>query len=575
MKKIILFVFCLLSSVFVHAQSCTPTTSGNAFICQGGTAKLWASGATSYTWMPGNQTADTIYVSPLATTDYTLTAQTGTCVATATVTVIVITNPTITVNNAQICIGASATLTASGATTYSWSPASGLSATSGSTVIANPSSTTVYTVIGTVGTCTATTTSTVTVNPLPVVTATGATVCVGNTINLSSAGANTYTWSGPNSFSSNQQNPSLSNANSSMGGSYTVTGTDPNGCSSTATATVIVNPSPVVYAGSNSPVCVNQNVNLSSNGGAFYSWTGPNNFTSSQQNPTVTAVTAADNGTYTVVAIALTGCSATATVMVTVNPLPNVIATNNSPVCPSDNIDLSCNNSGVTYSWAGPNSFTSNQQNPLISNAAQNMAGSYVVVVTDANGCSSGAVTNVTVSPTPSLVPVSDYTICAGNTFPGVTFSTTPTGTISTFAWTCSDPSTGIPSSGFGNIFSFVAQNSSQGTIVDTINVSCSLDGCGGIPAMFTISVLNCSGVEYGSPRILFDVSPNPSQGSVQLEISESARIELLDAVGKVIHEQRLEPGTHFLSLPEDKGFYQLRAVFDSGKSTSLRLIKQ
>jgi type IX secretion system substrate protein len=76
---------------------------------------------------------------------------------------------TITVNSATICTGSPCTLTATGATSYTWSPATGLSATTGSVVTSSPVATTDYTVTGTTGTCTAIATAIVTVNltPLP------------------------------------------------------------------------------------------------------------------------------------------------------------------------------------------------------------------------------------------------------------------------------------------------------------------------------------------------------------------------------------------------------------------------
>src|SRR5690606_37207820 len=81
--------------------------------------------------------------------------------------------PVVAVNDPTICDGETVTLTASGADTYSWSPGTNLSATTGASVDASPSTTTNYTVTGTITAtgCTNTDIATVTVNPLPIVNA--------------------------------------------------------------------------------------------------------------------------------------------------------------------------------------------------------------------------------------------------------------------------------------------------------------------------------------------------------------------------------------------------------------------
>src|SRR5207302_1665748 len=97
---------------------------------------------------------------------------------TASATVTVNQLPVVTVSPASpsICNGKSVSLTGGGANTYGWSPTTGLSSGTGTTVLANPSSTSTYTVTGTDGNgCTNTANATVTVNTLPVVTVSPAT----------------------------------------------------------------------------------------------------------------------------------------------------------------------------------------------------------------------------------------------------------------------------------------------------------------------------------------------------------------------------------------------------------------
>ncbi|HRD40619.1 MAG TPA: hypothetical protein PLC65_18455, partial [Bacteroidia bacterium] len=127
------------------------------------------------------------------------------------------------------------------------------------------------------------------VNSLPVVSATGSSICVNQTMNLSANGGVTYSWSGPNGFTSNLQNPSVTNAQTNMAGVYNVTVTNANSCVNTGMATVLINPEPTPIANSNSPICVNSILSLNGSGGVNYSWSGPNGFSSSAQNPTLVA----------------------------------------------------------------------------------------------------------------------------------------------------------------------------------------------------------------------------------------------------------------------------------------------
>ena len=131
---------------------------------------------------------------------------------------------------------------------------------------------------------------------------------------------------------------------------------------------------------SNSPVCAGSTINLSTSavGGATYSWTGPNGFTSSLQSPTIANATAAMAGIYNVT---VTTNSCTSAAGSTTPVVVNVIAstptpTSNSPVCAGSTINLSTTAvGGATYSWTGPNGFTSSLQNPTIANATAAMAG--------------------------------------------------------------------------------------------------------------------------------------------------------------------------------------------------------
>ncbi|MEI8202215.1 MAG: hypothetical protein WCH34_04335, partial [Bacteroidota bacterium] len=154
-----------------HYSDTVNLTTSNALIinaisdtiCPGQSTTLTATGATTYTWMPGNLTGSSVTVSPTSTTTYTVTGVSSSCTATASLTVTVNSNLnlTATASPASVCPGGNSTLTATGGTTYTWSPGN----LTGTSVTVNPTSTTTYTVTGTSNGCTGTATVTVTVNP--------------------------------------------------------------------------------------------------------------------------------------------------------------------------------------------------------------------------------------------------------------------------------------------------------------------------------------------------------------------------------------------------------------------------
>ena len=78
-------------------------------------------------------------------------------------------------------------------------------------------------------------------------------------------------------------------------------------CVNTGTTAVTINPQPNATASSDSPVCVGSALHLSGGGGGTYHWTGPNGFVSNSQNPTITPVTAAAAGTYSLTVMTLCG----------------------------------------------------------------------------------------------------------------------------------------------------------------------------------------------------------------------------------------------------------------------------
>jgi hypothetical protein len=193
--------------------------SGGTAACQSQIVQLTASGANTYSWSTGS-TTNTTAVIPFAVNVYSVIATAGTCTSLATHTVSLSPSPTITVAGpSAICSGQSATLTASGATSYSWNtPANTAS------ISVSPSSNTSYTVIGSSGFgCQDTVIKALTVNANPTITAVSSAslICVGQSATIIPSGATTYTYSSGSAVI----NPSVTT-------SYTVSGTAANTCTS-------------------------------------------------------------------------------------------------------------------------------------------------------------------------------------------------------------------------------------------------------------------------------------------------------------------------------------------------------
>jgi gliding motility-associated-like protein len=381
--------------------------------------------AYTYTWSPGGGNSST--ASALAGGTYTVTIKDANlCVTTVAATVATTATPTLVVNSSTVCAGTSATLTANGATTYNWSPATGLSATTGASVTANPTVTTIYTVTGSAGTCSSTATSTVTVNAVPTATATGtALVCTGQTINLGvTTTATTFSWSGPNSFTSNVQNPTIAGSTAANTGVYTVTVTA-NGCTAVSTISVTVTNSTTVAVTPAGPFCSgNLPVNLTASvAGGIWSGTGITNAANGTFNPAT-----AGAGTYTITYTIGGSCGSADSTVITVNPGPTATANANTTfACVGQAINFGVTTTATTFTWSGPGGFNSNLQNPSIASATLANSGTYTVNVSTA-GCSGTDTINVTIVANPVLA-VNSATLCSGTT------ATLTANGVATYTW--------------------------------------------------------------------------------------------------------------------------------------------
>ncbi|HRG58966.1 MAG TPA: T9SS type A sorting domain-containing protein [Bacteroidia bacterium] len=389
------------------AVSGLPTISANAVnstICQGSSTNLVANGGLTYTWTPSNGLNTTVgsvvIASPSSTQTYTVTGVNGNnCSSTAQVTVNVNAAPTINITNSNptFCLGGSSNLSATGANTYSWSPSLGLNTANGANVIATPSTTTTYVVTGIgANSCSSTSSTVVTVNQLPNVGATALNniVCAGNSTTLVASGANTYVWS-PSATLSSSTGSSVT-ATPVANTTYTVIGTDANSCTNSANVSLSMGTVPVVsITSTGNTVCYGQSVTLQPSGASSYSW-NPN---SGVVGNNIFTFPVADIS-YTVTGYnAGVGCSSTATANIVVNQLPtaaNITVVGGTTIlCPGGTINLVANGAqqGASYQWQlnGVDIF-----NATASTLGATVAGTYTVIVGNANNCTINSSNSVT-----------------------------------------------------------------------------------------------------------------------------------------------------------------------------------
>ncbi len=236
-----------------------------------------------------------------------------------------------------------------------------------------------------------------------------------------------YLWNGPNGF-----NASAEDLTGLGAGNYAVTVTDANGCATLASF-VLSAPDPLTLSLQASTYngtaisCAGANdgsVNATVAGGTpsiVFAWSGPNGFSAGTED-----IAGLEEGSYTLVATDVNGCSATASIDL-IAPLP-LTATAASPTYNSGSnvscdgaatgsINLGISGGTASYSvvWSGPNGFTSTDASPSALEA-----GTYTATITDANGCTSGATITLsapaptTLSGTVALLPNGQNISCAG-----------------------------------------------------------------------------------------------------------------------------------------------------------------
>ena len=428
----------------------TVTAGSNSPLCVGGNLLLTAttvSGA-SYSWtgpagfasLLQNPTISNVGLNRSGT--YTVTASSNGCSATSSIAVTVNALPmaSVTPQNAVICSGQSVTLNASGGTSYSWSPATGLSSATVANPVASPTTSTIYTVSVTNGTgCSSNAQVTVNVRATPVLTVSpNTTICAGSSITLSASGAQNYTWSPSTGLNNPRSATPIASPMTTT--TYTVTG-DNGGCSATGTVTVTVEPLPTPSAGPDRVLCSGQSAQLGTApvAGLTYSWspsTGLNSTSGAQPTVTLTNTGTAPRTTvYTLTAVSATGCVGSSTVRVTVNPTVTANAGAAQTFCSGGSAPLggAAPATGYTYSWSpttGLANATTAQTTVSLANTTGAPITTTYTLTASSNGCSNTSTVQVTVNPaTSAAFAYSAASYCQSSANPTPTISGTAGGT--------------------------------------------------------------------------------------------------------------------------------------------------
>jgi hypothetical protein len=494
-----------------------------------------------------------------------------------------------------LCPGNSATLTALGCTTYTWSTGS-----NNSSIVVTPSVNTVYTVTGTdINGCI----SSIAINQYvsgsggtPTISVNSGTICQGQTFTLNPSGVQIYTITGGSSIVS----PTTTT-------NYTITGIAANGCvnNTGVVATVSVLPAPPININpSNTGLCSGDSIALTVSGASNYTWsTGAT--TSSimaipSSNTTYSAVTSWSNGCYS---------QSSATVMVSQVP---TVSVNNGTICGGINFTL-VPSGAASYSFANGGPVVAPYTNTSYSVYGNN------------NGCISAipAISYITVKPSPTITLNGGF-VCYGgstnlsptgaNTYTylsggpvvsptvGTTYSVIGTGTngcistppatvyisvfptlnltASTNSMICTGQSVTLSVTGAN---SYIWSNGIFGpaiivtpTVTTTYSVTGYASGCNNTVS-YTQSVSLCTGVTLNeNTEEPYSIFPNPTKSVLNIESKQLIeRFEVFNSLGEIVLAKKVATSKYQLNILElAQGLYYIR-IYSDNENIIVKIIKE
>lgn len=590
--------------------SASGTNSSNPVICSGQSLTLTTNAISNYSWSTG-ATTSSLVVAPTTNTVYTLTATSpANCTTSRTLSVTVSSGlPSMSIANpsANICLGKSVSLTASGALSYTWTNAG---VVNGQTF--TPASTAVYTVIGANGCGTVAATTTITVAPLAVTAAASSTlVCQGyNTTLTANSAVSNYTWM-PGTLSG-----SLVVVAPVANTIYTISASDGT-CSGTQTIAVNTKVTPTITASStSSTICQGETVTLTASGagtGGTYTWTPGGSGSSISAAPPTTTV-------YVVDATNTLGCSSQAQQVILVNLPPNMNVSavlNKTLVCNGQSATLTA--SGATgYSWVNGPATAGYTVSPTAAITVYTVNGTH-----QTNTCVATRTIGVAVI-TPSVTYSSSLNVCAGQnavlTASGATSYTwngfpTPSGSYTTTP-TASSTATLITITSSNNVscpktytasitlnplptpsvvptrneicrketntltasgatsYTWNAGTATGNTItisptVTTIYTLTAQDANGCTNTIFYNAVVKtCTGIDENNANAALVVFPNPSAGQFTVRAETDLKLELFNNLGEHLQSLSLDASNKHQVRVDDlpSGIYFLKGEIEGTK---------
>ena len=410
--------------------------------------------------------------------------------------------------------------------TLTWSPAGPVNVStytaipSGTLTVTVPAGTAANTYTGTLTIensttlCTSVYTMSLTVNPTPGAITGGSSLCLGSGTLTLSDGLAGGTWTSTNPTAATISTGGVVTG-VGTGGSTTISYTMPV-TSCYAILPFTVNQTPNVNAVSNQTLCngsPSTAINFTGSvAGTTYNWTNSDVtiglVASGAGN--IASFTATNSGTSPVVSTITvtptTGlCTGTAeTFSITVNPSTAVSPIANQSLCNgtlTSAVTFSGSVPGTTYTWTNTNTsigLAATGAGDIASFTAVNSGTTpsvaVIVVTPSASTCTGATQTfTITVNPTPTIGAVSNQTLCNGSSSTAISFTGGVAGT--TYNWTNSNATIGLPLSGTGDITSFTATNGGTTTSAGVVTVIPTTGLCTGTAETFTITVNPSSAV--------------------------------------------------------------------------------